>query len=519
MNNENVLILISMCAYVAITVAIGIFYARRSNQDSESYYIGGRTLGPFVTAISAEASDMSGWLLMGLPGVAYWCGLADAAWTAVGLAIGTYINWRIVATPLRRYSEIANNSITIPEFFSNRFHEKKKVIMTLAAIVILIFFTVYASSCFVTAGKLFSTVFGFDYKYMVVLGAIIVILYTLLGGFLAVSVSDIVQGTLMVLALAAVLVAGIAHAGGVANVIENVKSIPGFFDFFQIATPELNEAGEQIIKNSSPAWAGAGTYGFITILSTMSWGLGYFGMPQVLIRFFAIRSVEELPLARRTAVSWCIVSLIAAVFIGLIGRTIFPDAFTTLTGAENIFITLSRCLFHPILAGIVMAGILASTMSTSDSCLLIASSAIARNIYNAIFKKNATDKDIMLIGRLTLIAISIIGVVIALDENSVIFTIVSFAWAGFGATFGPLMLFSLFYKRTTRTGAIAGMLAGSGMVFFWKLVIRPLGGVFNIYELLPAFLFSALAIFIVSHLTKEPDDKIHDEFNRVHGKS
>ncbi|MDR0885036.1 MAG: sodium/proline symporter PutP [Clostridiales Family XIII bacterium] len=518
MSADSIKTMISMIAYLLFMVGIGVFYAKRSNEDSESYYIGGRSLGPFVAAMSAEASDMSGWLLMGLPGVAYWCGLADAAWTAVGLAIGTYINWKIVSKPLRRYSEIADNAITIPEFFSKRFHEKKNVLLVLAAMMIVIFFTVYSASCFVTAGKLFNAVFGFNYQLMVFFGAFIVVAYTLMGGFLAESVSDFVQGIVMIIALVAVLIGGIIHAGGIGAVLDNIKNIPGFFDFFQIATPQLSEAGKQISQDGVPLFGAAAPYAFLTILSTLSWGLGYFGMPQVLLRFMAIRRVDELGRARITAVTWCVISLIAAVLIGIIGRTIFPVAFDTAGGAENIFSMLSALLFHPLFAGIIMAGILAATMSSSDSYLLIASSAISRNLFKGVLKKDATDAQIMLVGKITLLAIMMVGILIALDENSVIFEIVSFAWSGFGATFGPLMLFSIFWKRTTHTGAVAGMLTGFATVFVWKLALKPLGGVFGIYELLPAFLLSTIVIVVVSLSTPKPSAEIYKEFEYAHMK-
>lgn len=519
MESNQIMILIAMVIYMAIVIGIGLVYAKKANKSSENYYLGGRSLGPWVTAMSAEASDMSGWLLMGLPGVAYWCGLADAAWTAIGLAVGTYVNWLIVSKRLRRYSIRANNSITLPEFFSNRFREKNKVIMTLAALFILIFFTVYASSCFVTCGKLFATLFGLDYKVMMIVGAVFVLVYTILGGFLAESASDFMQAIVMIAALTIIVVMATIKAGGPAAVIENAKAIPGFLDFFGLATPTLNEAGEQIVQAGQPVFGEAANYGFLSIASCMAWGLGYFGMPQVLLRFMAIRKEGELKSSRRIAMVWVVISLAVAVFIGLVGRQLYPTTHLTSSGAENIFITMTTSFFStgigPIFAGFIMAGILAATISSSDSYLLIAASAFAKNIFQGVAKKNATDKQVMLVTRITLLVIAIIGVIIALDENSVIFTIVSFAWAGFGATFGPIMLFSLFWKRTTRAGAIAGMVGGAAMVFFWKLVIRPLGGAWNIYELLPAFIFSAIIIVVVSLLTKKPSKEIEDDFDAV----
>ena len=509
MTSDQIQILVAMIVYMIAVLAIGFFYAKRANKSSEEYFLGGRSFGPWVTAMSAEASDMSGWLLMGLPGLAYWCGLADAVWTAIGLAIGTYLNWLIVSKRLRRYSIRANNSITIPEFFSNRFREKNKIIMFIASLFILVFFTVYAASCFVTCGKLFSSLFGLPYELMMLLGALFVILYTLVGGFLAESASDFMQSIVMIVALAVVVIIGTINAGGMGAIIDNANSIPGFLDFFGLANPGVNEAGNAVV------WGEAKPYSVLSIFSMLAWGLGYFGMPQVLLRFMAIRKEKELGASRRIAMVWVIISLAIAVFIGIMGRKLFPNEFLTNADAENIFIKLSISFFPPIIAGFVMAGILAATISSSDSYLLIAASSVSKNIFQGIFKKNASDKQVLWISRITLCIIAIIAAVIALDKDSVIFKIVSFAWAGFGATFGPIMLFSLFWKRTTRAGAIAGMIGGAGMVFLWKLVISKLGGVFAIYELLPAFIFSTILIVVVSLLTKKPSAEIEADFEAV----
>ena len=511
MREGSVGILISMICYMLVVVGIGIFFAKKSKQNSENYFLGGRSLGPWVAAMSAEASDMSGWLLMGLPGVAYWFGLADAAWTAIGLAIGTYVNWLLVAKRLRNFSVVSGDSITLPEFFSNRFNEKKKVLLSVSAIFILVFFTVYAASCFVTCGKLFSTLFGFDYHVMMIIGAAFVIFYTYIGGFLAESASDFMQAIVMVFALLVVLILGTINAGGLDQVFANAQAIPGHFSLTSMANP-----------NPDGTFGDPSNYGFLTILSTLSWGLGYFGMPQVLLRFMAIRKADELTRSRRIATVWVVISLFAAVMIGVIGRSLFGPATEGLNSsseAENIFVRMTETLLQGnwllvIFSGIVMAGILAATISSSDSYLLIASSAFAKNLYSGLIKKEANDKEVMLVSRIVLLVISLIGIVIAWDENSVIFTLVSFAWAGFGATFGPLMLFSLFWRRINQKGAIAGMITGGSMVFIWKLLLKPLGGVFGIYELLPAFVLSSIAIVAVSLLTKEPDEtttRIYDE--------
>ena len=515
MNGQTIQILIAMLIYMAVVIAIGIVFAKQANKNSENYFLGGRSLGPWITAMSAEASDMSGWLLMGLPGVAYWCGLADAAWTAIGLAIGTYFNWLIVSKRLRRYSVRANNAITLPEFFSNRFREKNKIIMTISAGFILIFFTVYAASCFVTCGKLFSTLFGAPYIAMMLIGAAFVLLYTLLGGFLAESASDFMQGVVMIVALSVIVIISTMQAGGIGAVMENAKNIPGFLEFFGLATPTVNGAGEQLVLFGKPIFGEPTKYGLLKICSMMAWGLGYFGMPQVLLRFMAIRDEKELARSRRIAMVWVVISLAVAVFIGIVGRQLYPTTHLTASAAENIFITLATSSLPAILAGFVMAGILAATISSSDSYLLIAASAVAKNVYQGVIKKKASDKQVMLVSRITLLVIALIAIIIALDEQSVIFKVVSFAWAGFGATFGPLMLFSLFWKRINRPGAIAGMISGAAMVFLWKLVISKLGGVFAIYELLPAFIVSSLCIVIVSLLTAPPTKEIEEDFESV----
>ncbi len=515
MDNNTTQILIAMIIYMAVVIGIGLLYAKRANSNSEEYFLGNRSLGPWIAAMSAEASDMSGWLLMGLPGVAYWCGLADAFWTALGLAVGTYLNWLIVSKRLRRYSVRANNSITLPDFFSNRFRENKKIIMTLSALFILIFFTVYAASCFVTCGKLFSSLFGFDYKVMMLLGAAFVLIYTILGGFLAESASDFMQAIVMVIALAVIVIIGVINAGGFGAVIDNANNIPGFLEFFGIANPTVDADGVQKVVNGAPIFGEALPYTLLSVFSMMAWGLGYFGMPQVLLRFMAIRKEDELKRSRRIATVWVLISLAIAVFIGIVGRQIFPIAHLTKGDAENIFITLATSSLPAILAGFVMAGILAATISSSDSYLLIAASAVAKNIYQGIICKNASEKSVMTVSRITLFVIAIIAMMFALDEKSVIFEIVSFAWAGFGATFGPLMIFSLFWKRINRPGAIAGMIGGAAMVFIWKLVISKIGGIFAIYELLPAFIFASICIVVVSLLTKAPSKEIQDDFDAV----
>lgn len=506
-------VLLAMALYFIVVIAIGFYYAKRSNASSENYFIGGRKLGPWLTAFSAEASDMSGWLLMGLPGVAYFTGASDAMWTAIGLAIGTYLNWKFVAKRLRKYSEVAGNAITLPDYFSNRFRDKRRILMTVAALVILLFFSIYLGSCFVTVGKLFSTLFGLDYAVMMVIGACVVFLYTFVGGYLSVSTTDLMQGTLMFFALAVVLVGSIVQAGGVDNTIAFLQDIPGYLSGAEIATPLVDAAGLQVVENGEPLFGAAEEYGIIAIISCLAWGLGYFGMPQVLVRFLSIRHSDEIKKSCMIAMVWVVISLACAVCIGLVGRVVMPVEFLTQSSAESIFIALSQMVLPAFICGLVVSGILAASMSSSSAYLIISSSAVAQNIFKGLFKKDATDRQIMIVARLTMFAILIFGIFIALDENSSIFLVVSYAWAGFGASFGPLVLLSLYWRRANLPGAIAGMLTGAGTVLIWHEFIKPLGGVWGVYELLPAFILATIAIVVVSLLTKEPSEEITEEFD------
>jgi sodium/proline symporter len=495
-------------------IVIGLWYARRSNTGVEEYFLAKRSFGPWVAAISAEASDMSGWLLMGLPGVAYFTGVGEAFWTALGLFIGTWINWALVAKRLRSYSQIADNAITLPEFFSKRFHDKKRVLLAAAAIISLVFFSIYVGAQFITFGKLFGYIFNANMVAMVILGALLVLFYTMLGGFWAVGMTDLIQGLLMVGALALVTVFGIVHAGGFAGVAENLRHFPRFTDFFGIATPQMaNDA--QVIANNAPVFGPGADYGFLTIISTMAWGLGYFGMPQVLVRFMAINKTSNIRRSRNIAVVWCFIAQIAAVAIGLTGRALMPAALNTASGAENIFILLSVDFFPPLIAGIVISGILAASMSSSDSYMLIVSSSLANDIFKDIFKKDASEAMVMWVARITMLLVTVFGVIIAVSGSQSIFRVVSYAWAGLGAAFGPLILFSLFWKRTTFPAAAAGMLSGGVTVILWKNIIAKLGGAFAGYELLPAFVISCIVIAAVSLVTKKPSPEIEAEFEKA----
>jgi len=502
----NIQMLIGIAAYLVTMVIIGLWYARRSNTNLEEYFLAKRRFGPWVAALSAEASDMSGWLLMGLPGVAYFTGLGEAFWTALGLFIGTWINWAFVAKRLRSYSQIADNAITLPEFFSKRFHDKKRILLALAAIISLLFFSIYVGAQFITFGKLFNSLFGINMIVMVIVGAVIVLFYTLLGGFWAVGMTDLIQGLLMVTALVLVLIFGVVHAGGISGVVANLSNFPHFLDFFGVADP-------QGVSNGVPLFGAEGTkYSFLTIVSIMAWGLGYFGMPQVLVRFMAIKKTSMIRRSLTIAVVWCFIAQFAAVGIGLIGRAIFPGVFDSGSAAESIFIRLSGSFFPSLLAGVIISGILAASMSSCDSYLLIVSSSLANDIYKDVFKKDASETSVLWVARVSMLLVTVFAILVAVSGSQSIFRVVSYAWAGLGAAFGPLVLFSLFWKRTTFAGAVAGMVTGGGMVVIWKNFIAKLGGPFAVYELLPAFIISCLVILIVSLATAKPSAEIEKEF-------
>lgn len=512
MTTEQIIILITIFAYLVIVLGIGIYCAKKSN-TVDDFYLGGRKLGPFVTAMSAEASDMSSWLLMGLPGVAYLSGVADAAWTAIGLAIGTYLNWLIVAKRIRRYTVVAGNSITIPEFFSKRYRDNKNILTLIAAIVIVVFFIPYTASGFAACGKLFNSLFDIDYHVAMIVSAVVILLYTTLGGFLAASTSDFLQSIIMSIALIVVLVYGIHSAGGVGDVVDNAKSMAGYLSLTKIYDP---------VTDSSKA------YGLLTICSMLAWGLGYFGMPHILLRFMAIEDENKLKLSRRVASVWVVISLSVAVIIGIIGNAISKAGrIAVLEGSnsETLIVKIADILsrhgffLFAIIAGVILAGILASTMSTADSQLLAASSSVSENILKDVFKINLSKKAEIMIARLSVIIIAVISIIIAWDSNSSVFGIVSFAWAGFGAAFGPVVLIALFWKRSNKFGALAGMLAGGIMVFLWKYVISSLGGAFAIYELLPAFIIALIVNIIVSLITPAPAKEITDEFDLVNSKT
>ncbi|MBQ7726897.1 MAG: sodium/proline symporter [Clostridia bacterium] len=494
-----------MCMMVAIGFAVS-----KRNKTASDYYLGGRKLGPLVTAMSAEASDMSGWLLMGLPAVALMGGLAEAFWTAVGLAIGTYLNWLFVAKRLRKYSEKID-AFTIPDFFAKRFGDQSRLLVTISALLIVIFFIPYTASGFAACGKLFNSLFGADYLTAMALSAVVIVLYCTLGGFFAASTTDFIQSIIMTIALFVVVGFGEGAAHGFSQVFENVKGLTGYLDVF---------------KGFDVASGTTGAYGALPVASTLAWGLGYFGMPHILLRFMAIEDGKKLKLSRRVASVWVVLSMGIAVLIGVVGYTLMKNGivpgYETASAAETIIVDIAKVIskfgYVPaFVGGIILAGILASTMSTADSQLLAAASGVSENLVKQTFGIKLSAKASMILARVSVIIISIIAVFLAKNPNSSVFRIVSFAWAGFGAAFGPVVLFSLFWRRSNKWGALAGMVTGGVMVFVWKFVIRTAfaGTFLDIYELLPAFILASIAIVVVSLLTKAPDHEITDVYDQI----
>lgn len=509
MTNAQFLIVATFVLYLMSMVFIGVWFSRRGSGDnSQEFFLGGRRLGPVVTAMSAEASDMSSYLLMGLPGLAYLCGVAEVGWTAIGLAAGTYLNWLFVARRLRRYSAHLG-AITLPEFFSRRYGDRRNMLSCIAALVILIFFIPYTASGFKAVGTLFNSLFGVEYHLAMVVGAVIIIAYTVLGGFLAVSTTDFIQSVFMSIALVVVVFFGIAQAGGLGAVIANARALPGYLN---------------LVQGYDPASGSAASFGFLPIVSTLAWGLGYFGMPHILLRFMAIEEEKKLTLSRRIASVWVVLSMGIAVFIGIIGYSVSVAGkvpyLSTSADSETIIVHLADIMSQhgiplAIMAGVILAGILAATMSTADSQLLAAASSVSQDLLQDFFGVKLSAAANMIAARGTVIAIAIVSVFLAWDPNSSVFRVVSFAWAGFGAAFGPTVLFALFWRRSNKWGALAGMVTGGVMVFVWKFLIAPMGGALAIYELLPAFLAASAAIAIGSLATKAPEKGVTAAFDKV----
>lgn len=485
---NDVMIINAFVLYIGLMMAIGVYYYRRTKNMSD-YFLGNRKLGAWVTSLSAEASDMSGWMLMGVPGFAYLAGL-NAGWIAIGIAIGTWANWQFVAARLRRYTELAGNSLTLPEFLQNRYHDTSNLLRIVPAIFILIFFILYTSSGFVAAGKLFETVFGMPFQYAIFLGAGSVVFYTLIGGFLAVSRTDFIQGVMMFFAILIVPTCAAMSLGGFGDTVSAISA--------------YKESMLQPLTKPDGS-----TMGAIELISLLAWGIGYFGQPHILVRFMAIKSTSELPQATRIAMTWVILSLAAAVAIGMVG-TVYLTTPLEGTNAETVFLVMTNQLFPPIIAGLMLSAVLAAIMSTASSQLLVAASAFAQDFYKTLLRKDADQAELVWISRASVLIIASIAVFLGFNPDSFILDMVAYAWAGFGAAFGPALLMSLFWKRTTRRGVIAGIIVGGVTVLVWKQL-----ALFGLYEIVPGFVFALIAIYLVSKFDAEPEREILETFDKV----
>ncbi|HDR4865535.1 TPA: sodium/proline symporter PutP [Bacillus cereus] len=479
-------IMVSLAIYMAGMLYIG-YWSYKKTSDLSDYMLGGRGLGPAVTALSAGASDMSGWMLMGLPGAMYATGLSSV-WIAIGLLIGAYANYLIIAPRLRTYTEVANDSITIPDFLENRFKDRTKILRFVSAIVILVFFTFYASAGLVSGGRLFENSFNLDYKIGLFVTVGVVVAYTLFGGFLAVSWTDFVQGCIMFIALVLVPIVAFTDVGGVTETFNTIKQVDAsHLDMFKGTT-------------------------ILGIISFLAWGLGYFGQPHIIVRFMAITSIKDLKTSRRIGIGWMTISIIGAMLTGLIGIAYYAKNNTTLQDPEMVFVTFSNILFHPYITGFLLSAILASIMSSISSQLLVISSAVTEDFYKTFFRRNASDKELVFIGRLSVLVVAMIAVVLAYHPSDTILTLVGYAWAGFGSAFGPAILLSLYWKRTNKWGVLAGMIVGAVVVIAW-VQIPSLKAI--MYEMVPGFFCSLLTVIVVSLLTKEPVKAVHREFNEM----
>lgn len=473
--------------YFLLMILIGIYAYRKSTSNVNEFLLGGRKLGPAVTALSAGAADMSGWLLMGLPGAMLLVGLSSS-WIAIGLTIGAYLNYLYIAPPLRVYTEKAENAITIPDFFEKRFRDKTRTLRLLSGLVILIFFTLYTSAGMVSGGKLFESAFGMNYQTGLIMTSSVVVLYTFLGGFLAVSLTDFVQGTIMVIALILVPVVVFANLGGVTKVFDEIYAQdPKYLSLFQGTTT-------------------------IGIFSLLAWGLGYCGQPHILVRFMAIDKVRQLRSARRIGISWMIFTVAGAMLVGLVGIAYTGRMQVDIGDPETIFIYFARVLFHPFISGFLLSAILAAVMSTISSQLLVTSSSLTEDFYKAFLRRNASEKEALLVSRLSVIVVALVAFLLSLSPNDSILNLVGHAWAGFGSAFGPVMLLSLLWKRTNTQGAIAGMVVGGLTVLLWIYLDHPLK---EVYAMIPGFIFALIAIVVVSKLTAPPSEIVRREFDEV----
>ncbi|MFW5971889.1 MAG: sodium/proline symporter PutP [Bacillota bacterium] len=491
-------VLITFSIYIIGMLVIG-YYFYKKNDSIEDYFLGGRTLNPYVTALSAQASDMSGWLLMGFPGALY-AGGFNAMWIGIGLAIGTYLNWQFTARRLRRYTEVVD-SITIADYFEKRFKDKSHALRIVSAAAILVFFTIYVSSGLVAGGRLFESVLDINYQVAVYISVIIIGSYTFLGGFKAVSWTDFVQGSLMFIALVVVPIVVINMMGGLGEVWTQVAEV----------NPDLLNAGEKVNYNLARdiMWTSGPQSGdgitFVGLISLLGWGLGYFGMPHILVRFMGIKSAKQIPISQFVGVSWVVISLLGAVLVGIMGIVVLPEP---LANSEMVFLVMIQELFNPWLAGIFLAAVLAAIMSTIDSQLLVSSSALAEDFYKTLFRPSASQKELLWISRATVALITILGLAFALSGGTIL-DIVSYAWAGLGASFGPAILFSLFWKKTSRNGVLYGIISGGLMVILWKNLWAASTG---LYEIIPAFILSSLVIFLISYFGDGPTAEVEKEF-------
>lgn len=485
--------LVALAIYFLAMIAIGLYAYKTTDNDVSGYMLGGRKLSPSVTALSAGASDMSGWMLMGLPGAMYISGLSST-WIAVGLLIGAYLNYLVVAPRLRVYTEIAQDAITIPDYFEKRFEDKTRLLRIVSSLVIVVFFTLYTSSGVVGGGKLFESSFGLNYELGLFITAGVVVIYTLIGGFLAVSLTDFVQGCLMFLALVLVPIVAIDHLGGMTEVNQIVDRI----------NPDLL------------SWVGASSA--LAIISALSWGLGYFGQPHIIVRFMAIRSVQDIKVARRIGMSWMLVTIVGAVMTGFVGIAYVAKTEMTLNDPETIFIVFSQFLFHPLISGFLLAAILAAIMSTISSQLLVTSSSLTEDFYKAFVKRNASQTELVVIGRLSVLLVALVAIALAFDRNSSVLQLVSNAWAGFGAAFGPLIILSLYWSRMTFAGALSGIIVGALTVLIWIYAPVTVDGQRLsqlMYEIVPGVILSTLAIVGVSLCTKAPAPSIRQLFGKM----
>ncbi|EKE71003.1 sodium/proline symporter PutP [Gallaecimonas xiamenensis] len=492
--------LISLAAYFVAMLGIGLYAYRKSTDDVSGYMLGGRGLGPSVTALSAGASDMSGWMLMGLPGAIYVSGVSQI-WIAVGLVIGAFLNYVIVAPRLRTYTEVAHDSITIPDFLGNRFDDHKRVLRLISSLVIIIFFTLYTSASLLAGGKLFDSSFGLSYHSGLILTAAVVCAYTLFGGFLAVSMTDFVQGCIMFIALVLVPVVAFTDLGGYSATLGKVEALnPQYLDLFKDA------AKTGLAQDMS----------MLGIISLLAWGLGYFGQPHIIVRFMAIRSVKDVKVARRIGIGWMVVSIIGALATGFVGIAYVAKTQMTLADPETIFIVFSQFLFSPLIGGFLLAAILAAIMSTISSQLLVTSSSLTEDFYKAFLRRDASQKELVTVGRISVLLVSVVAIALAWDRDSSILDQVGNAWAGFGAAFGPVVILSLYWRRMTLRGALAGMIVGAVVVLFWIYGPVKVDGVpLNswLYAMVPGFILSSLTIYLVSMLSPEPSDAMHGHFD------